>query len=192
MKTLFLSTQKRTEYILQTNKKKFFQTAFYKNQRTNRNILMDQGKPEGGQWTYDSDNRKKYPKDKVPPSIVNALKSEYHLEAEQYVQKNFAHHYGKTTDFVTYPIDFSSAESWLEQFFEFRFHEFGVYEDAIVREEHFLNHSLLSPLINVGLLNPRYVIEKAIDFAKNNHVPLNSTEGFVRQILGGVNLLGSL
>ena len=181
---LFINTKKELSSFFKPTKKKFFQTAFYKNQRTNRNILMDQGKPEGGQWTYDSDNRKKYPKDKVPPSIVNALKSEYHLEAVQYVQKNFAHHYGKITDFVTYPIDFSSAESWLEQFFEFRFHEFGVYEDAIVREEHFLNHSLLSPLINVGLLNPRYVIEKAIDFAKNNHVPLNSTEGFVRQILG--------
>ena len=62
--------------------------------------------------------------------------------------------------------------------------EFGVYEDAIVKEEHILNHSLLSPLINIGLLNPSEVIENAIDYAKSNDVPINSTEGFVRQILG--------
>ena len=72
----------------------------------------------------------------------------------------------------------------MQQFFEYRFHEFGVYEDAIVKEEHFLNHSLLSPLINVGLLNPSDVIDKAIAYAKENDVPINSTEGFVRQILG--------
>ena len=65
-----------------------------------------------------------------------------------------------------------------------RFHEFGIYEDSIVKEENFLNHSLLSPLINVGLLNPMEVIQKAIDFSENNGIPINSTEGFVRQILG--------
>jgi deoxyribodipyrimidine photolyase-related protein len=145
---------------------------------------LENGKPEGGKWTYDSDNRKKYPKDKIPPSIQFPQKSSYHQEAESYVSKNFSHHYGELNKFVVYPIDYASAEAWLEQFFEFRFHEFGVYEDAIVREEHFLNHSLLSPLINVGLLAPRYVIDRAIVFAKEHNVPLNSTEGFVRQILG--------
>ena len=113
---------------------------------------MDQGKPEGGQWTYDSDNRKKYPKDKVPPSIVNALKSEYHLEAEQYVQKNFAHHYGKITDFVTYPIDFSSrvmAEG------KCRFHfPFGFMKT--INEEHFLVN-IITP---IKTTKSRYVLKR--------------------------------
>lgn len=181
---LFINTKDELSSFFKPTKKKFFQTSFYKNQRTDRNILLDNGKPEGGKWTYDSDNRKKYPKGKTPPSIQFPQKSKYHQEAEIYVKENFHHHYGELNEFIVYPIDYASSEAWLEQFFEFRFHEFGVYEDSIVQEEHFLNHSLLSPLINVGLLSPQYVINRAIAFTKEHNVPLNSTEGFVRQILG--------
>ncbi|WP_347879106.1 cryptochrome/photolyase family protein [Winogradskyella pelagia] len=181
---LFINSKKELSSFFKPNKKKFFQTSFYKKERKNRDILMISGEPEGGKLTYDSDNRKKYPKGKTPPTIHFPDKSTYHQEAQDYVLHNFGDHYGELNDFVVYPIDFKSADSWLEQFFNQRFHEFGPYEDAIVKEEHFLNHSLLSPLINVGLLNPADVIEKAITYAKNNDVPLNSTEGFVRQILG--------
>lgn len=181
---LFINTKEELSSFFKPIKKKFFQTSFYKQQRKERDILMVSDEPEGGKWTYDSENRKKYPKDKTPPNIQFPDKSEYHKEAEEYVNANFSDHYGKLSEYVTYPIDFKSSEKWLEQFFEQRFHEFGPYEDAIVKEEHFLNHSILSPLINVGLLNPSDVIEKAIDYAKSNDVPLNSLEGFVRQILG--------
>lgn len=181
---LFINTKDELSGFFKATKKKFFQTSFYKNQRTDRNILMDNGKPEGGKWTYDSDNRKKYPKGKVAPTIQFPTKTEFHIEAENYVNKHFESHYGELNDFVIYPIDYKSAEDWFEQFLDFRFHEFGIYEDAIVREEHFLNHSLLSPLINVGLLDPKYVIDRSIEYAKENNVPLNSLEGFVRQILG--------
>ena len=181
---LFINTKEELSSFFKPTKKKFFQTSFYKQQRKERNILMDSGEPVGGKLTYDSDNRKKYPKGKIPPSIQFPDKTDYHKEAKHYVNDNFSTHYGELNDFIIYPIDFESAEQWLEQFFEQRFHEFGPYEDAIVKEEYFLNHSLLSPLINVGLLNPMYVIEQAINFANENDVPLNSTEGFVRQILG--------
>ena len=59
-----------------------------------------------------------------------------------------------------------------------------LYEDAIVQKEVFLNHSILSPLINVGLLNPIEVIKQTLEFAEKNDIPINSTEGFVRQIIG--------
>ena len=181
---LFINTKDELSSFFEPTKKKFFQTSFYKQQRKERDILMVNSEPEGGKLTYDSDNRKKYPKDKTPPHIHFRDKTDYHNEAEAYVNSNFSDHYGELDDFVIYPIDFKSSEEWLNQFFEQRFHEFGPYEDAIVKEEHFLNHSILSPLINVGLLNPMDVIEKAIDYAKSNDVPLNSLEGFVRQILG--------
>lgn len=181
---LFINTKDDLSSFFKPNKKKFFQTSFYKDQRKDRNILMVSGEPEGGKLTFDSENRKKYPKDKTPPNIQFPNKSEFHREAEKYVEEYFNNHYGELNDFINYPIDFKSAEQWLQQFFEYRFHEFGVYEDAIVKEEHFLNHSLLSPQINVGLLHPLEVIEKAIDYAKSNGIPINSTEGFVRQILG--------
>ncbi|MEM1003007.1 MAG: cryptochrome/photolyase family protein, partial [Bacteroidota bacterium] len=181
---LFINTKEELQSFFKPSKKKFFQTAFYKEQRKSRHILMNDSSPEGGSWTYDSDNRKKYPKGKVPPTIQFPLWSKYHKEAKSYVLENFESNYGELNDFVTYPIDSMSAEAWLDQFFEQRFHEFGPYEDAIVKEEIFLNHSLLSPLINVGLLNPLDVITKAIEYANKNNVPINSTEGFVRQILG--------
>lgn len=181
---LFINTKEELSSFFKPSKKKFFQTSFYKQQRKDRDILMVNDQPEGGKLTYDSENRKKYPKDKTPPSIQFPDISKYHNEAISYVEKNFDAHYGELNDFINYPIDFESAEQWLQQFFEYRFHEFGAYEDAIVKEEHFLNHSLLSPLINVGLMHPMDVIDKAIDYARSNDVPINSTEGFVRQILG--------
>ena len=181
---LFINTKEEFTSFFKPSKKKFFQTSFYKNQRRDRNILMDGKNPSGGQWTFDADNRKKYPKGKTPPAIQFSKQTNYHKEAIKYVDDNFNDNYGEFNDFVVYPIDYESSEKWLTQFFEIRFHEFGFYEDAIVKEEHFLNHSLLSPLINVGLLDPLEVIEKAISFAKENEIPINSTEGFVRQILG--------
>ncbi|WP_299365519.1 cryptochrome/photolyase family protein [Winogradskyella sp.] len=181
---LFINSKDELKSFFKPSKKKFFQTAFYKQQRKDRDILMSSGEPVGGKWTYDTDNRKKYPKGKMPPSIQFPDRTNYHIEAEDYVNLNFDNHYGKLSDFTIYPIDFDASESWLQEFLEIRFHEFGIYEDAIVKEEHFLNHSLLSSLINVGLLNPSEVIEKAVDYANENDVPLNSTEGFVRQILG--------
>ncbi len=181
---LFINSKEELSSFFKPTKKKFFQTSFYKNQRMKRNILMENGKPEGGKWTFDSENRKKFPKGKLATKIQFPPKQDYHKAAEAYVNQHFSDHYGELSDFMVYPINHDSAESWLKQFFEFRFFEFGVYEDAIVKEEHFLNHSLLSPLINVGLLDPRYVIKEAIAYAKSNNIPLNSTEGFVRQILG--------
>ncbi|WP_203258137.1 cryptochrome/photolyase family protein [Hyunsoonleella ulvae] len=181
---LFINTKEELSSFFKPAKKKFFQTSYYKDERKNRNILMQGNQPEGGKWTYDSDNRKKYPKGKTPPSIQFPEKTKFHKEAEAYVRDNFSENYGQLNDVLVYPIDFKSAEAWLDQFLELRFHEFGTYEDAIVKEEHILNHSLLSPLINAGLLHPKTVINKAINYAKNYNVPINSTEGFVRQILG--------
>ena len=83
-----------------------------------------------------------------------------------------------------YPITHQEAAEWLEQFLLFRFHEFGAYEDAIVREHSILHHSVLSPMINVGLILPGKVLEKSLEYAEKEDIPINSTEGFIRQIMG--------
>ncbi len=181
---LFINTKKELMSFFKPTKKKFYQTSFYKDQRKSRNILMQSGGPQGGKWTYDTDNRKKYPKDKIPPSIQFPEMTGYYKEALDYTRANFNDNYGTLTSYPLYPVDFKSAKKWFEQFLDFRFHEFGSYEDAIVSNQSILNHSVLSPLINVGLLNPLEVLKKAINYAINNDVPINSTEGFVRQILG--------
>ena len=181
---LFINTNDDLSTFFKPSKKKFFQTSFYKSERKERDILMEGDNPKGGNWTFDKENRKKYPKDKTPPTIHFPDVTEESKEAKEYVNKNFNDNYGELNDFIQYPINFEQADEWLNQFLELRFYDFGAYEDAIVKEEHFLNHSLLSPLINVGLLNPLEVINKSIKFADENSIPINSTEGFVRQILG--------
>lgn len=180
---LFINTKEDLKDYFE-GKKTYHQTDFYKQQRITRNILMKAEKPLGGKWTYDTENRKKYPKNKKAPSLHFPKNNEYYEEAKRYTEKYFAKNYGTLTAEQLYPITFEESEQWLEQFLEMRFHEFGVYEDSIVEKEHFLHHSVLSPLMNIGLLTAENVLERAISFAKENDIPVNSLEGFVRQILG--------
>jgi len=181
---LFINTKEELSSFFKETKKKFYQTTFYKEQRVKRNILIENGNPTGGKWTFDTENRKKYPKKKIPPVIQFPDSNEFYEEAKEYVETEFKDNIGELSLSPIYPTTFKDSEAWLEQFFEHRFHEFGVYEDAIVKDEIFLNHSVLSPLINVGLLSPEKVINEAIDFSEKNGIPINSLEGFVRQILG--------
>ena len=180
---LFINTKEDLKDYFE-GKKSYHQTDFYKQQRITRNILMKAGKPLGGKWTYDTENRKQYPKNKQAPAIHFPKNNKFYEEAKDYTEKHFAKNYGTLTDEQLYPTTFKEAKQWLEQFLENRFLEFGVYEDSIVEKEYFLHHSVLSPLMNVGLLTPEYVLEKAIAFAEENDIPVNSLEGFVRQILG--------
>ena len=181
---LFMNTKEELDKFFKPGKKKFFQTSFYKEQRLSRNILIDkEGKPKGGKWSYDADNRKKYPKTKTPPKIFFPEASSAWIEAKAYIEKHFKNNPG-ATDKIIYPSNHKEAEAWLDQFLEYRFKEFGPYEDAIVANQTLLNHSLLSPLINVGLLKPDFVIKKALAFADKNNTPINSLEGFIRQIIG--------
>jgi len=181
----FLNTKDDLSSFFREEKKSFFQTTFYKQQRKRLKILLDaEEKPIGGKWTYDTENRKKYPKGKIPPNIYFPNETEYWKEAIKYTEKHFGHNPGMITSDPIYPIDHQQAEEWFEQFLDYRFHEFGIYEDAIVKQQSFLNHSLLSPLLNTGLLLPQQVIKKSLLYAKNNHIPINSTEGFIRQLIG--------
>ncbi|MEM1120880.1 MAG: cryptochrome/photolyase family protein, partial [Bacteroidota bacterium] len=166
-------------------KKKFFQTSFYKNQRQSREILLDgAGDYLGGKLSFDAENRQKYPKKKTPPPIHYPEKNVYYEEAVTYVKAHFSNHYGTVTDDPLYPTDFAQTETWLDQFLEQRFAEFGPYEDAIVAEYGILNHSVLTPMLNVGLITPKVIIDRAVHYAAANDIPINSTEGFVRQVMG--------
>ncbi len=183
--TSYINRNEELKTFFRTDKKKFFQTSFYIAQRKKLKILLDDnGEALGGKWSYDAENRKKYPRKKLAPSITFPDKNKFHEEATTYVEKHFNENYGELSENPIYPIDFNEAEKWLDQFLINRFHEFGTYEDAIVSSELILNHSVFSPLINVGLLHPLKVVKKAIDYAVENQIPINSTEGFVRQIIG--------
>jgi deoxyribodipyrimidine photolyase-related protein len=181
----FINSSDEYSDFFKPTKKKFFQTTFYIEQRKKLNILLeDNGSPIGGKWSFDTENRKKYPKDKEPPKIHHFDSNPYYDEAVKYVNKNFGNNPGELSDVPLYPINFSQSKQWLKNFLEQRFYDFGVYEDAIVDSEHFLNHSVLTPMLNVGLLTPLQIIDSVLEYAKQNDIPLNSLEGFIRQIIG--------
>lgn len=166
-------------------KKKYFQTDFYQRQRKRLNILLEKnGSPQGGKWSFDTENREKYPKKKQPPKVSFPSDNEYLQEARKYVEKNFPGNYGEVNNSFNYPVSFKEAGAWFRQFLEQRMEEFGLYEDAIVTNEIILHHSLLSPLINTGLLLPEQVVRETLAYAKKNNIPMNSLEGFIRQIIG--------
>lgn len=182
---LFINSKEDLKRFFKAEKKSFFQTSFYKQQRIKRNLLIDQNQqPFGGKWTFDAENRKKYPKGMTPPSIHFPEKDAHWEQALLYVETQYPDNPGELPTSPRYPYRHSDTQVWLDQFFQFRFQDFGTYEDAIVDREPFLHHSLLSPLINVGLLDPMDVVDKAVLYATKNQVPLNSLEGFVRQIVG--------
>ncbi len=182
---LFLNNDDDLKSFFKSGKKKFFQTKFYISERKKRGILLEKGQnPQGGKWSYDSDNREKYPKDKTPPKVSFPDADKYFKEATTYVEKHFDDHLGELTEKPLYPTSYEAAEEWLDQFLKVRFKEFGPYEDAIVPKESILNHSVLTPMLNVGLLTPQQILDASLKYAQKHDIPLNSTEGFVRQIIG--------
>jgi deoxyribodipyrimidine photolyase-related protein len=167
-------------------RKSYKQTDFYIDRRKHHKILLDEsGKALGGQWTYDVDNRQKFPKGRLAPAVHLPELNEYVKEAQVYVSQHFADNYGSIDrPFATgfYPTTYTEADAWLTDFLTVRFADFGAYEDALVLEETILHHSVLSPLLNIGLLSPQQIIDRALELIEA--VPLNSLEGFVRQIMG--------
>ncbi|MBD3197863.1 MAG: cryptochrome/photolyase family protein [Candidatus Lokiarchaeota archaeon] len=166
-----------------SEKDNYLQTSFYIHQRKTLNILIDKKKPIGGKWSFDSQNRKKIPKDLSLPRIPSTKKNSYVKEAIEYIESTFPDNYGSIEDF-SYPVTYKDALKWFEIFLKERFVNFGPYEDALIRGNSLLFHSLLSPLLNTGLLNPELVIKETLNYAELNQIPLNSLEGFIRQIIG--------
>ncbi len=164
--------------------KSFHMADFYALQRKKFRILMDGSKPVGGKWSFDADNRKRYPAKATPPPVRYPDADAYFREAVSYTHTHFSENPGMLSEGPLYPTNFEEADRWLDDFLENRFHGFGPYEDSIVANESILHHSVLSPLLNAGLLEPGHVLERILAFAEQHDVPLNSTEGLVRQLLG--------
>jgi deoxyribodipyrimidine photolyase-related protein len=182
---LFLNTMSEQEAFFSDSKKKFHQTSFYIDQRKKFKLLLDHdGKPRGGSWSYDMENRKKYPSAAESPAIQYPDTNKYFAEAREYTLQHFCDHYGSLGKTPLYPIDHASARAWFRQFLEVRFSGFGPYEDAILENQSILHHSVLSPLLNVGLIGISDVLHETVQYASQHDIRLNSLEGFVRQLIG--------
>jgi deoxyribodipyrimidine photolyase-related protein len=165
-------------------KKKYFFTAFYIDERKRHEIMLDAaGEPLGGKWTFDGENRNKMPKGVKIPQVPTIKPSSYIDEAIAYTEKNFKSNYGNLNQWH-YPIDRENALLWLNDFLEKRFQNYGVYQDAIVPGEGTLFHSILTPMLNIGMISSKDILDASIQYALKNNIPINSLEGFVRQVLG--------
>jgi deoxyribodipyrimidine photolyase-related protein len=180
---MFLCSRQEFASFLQ-GKKKPQMAGFYKLQRTRLNLLMEaDGSPVGGRWSFDEDNRKKLPKDVQPPPLLLADVHPVVEEVQQLVQQQFAHHPGSVQDFW-WPVTRQGAMAWFEDFLQQRLAQFGPFEDAISQRSRTVFHSALSPLMNLGLITPLEIVQRTVAFAEQNNVPMQSLEGFVRQVIG--------
>lgn len=159
---------------------------FYRAQRRKQNVLIDDdGKPVGGRWNFDRDNRESFGSDGPPdlPPRKTFRKDVTTREVLELVEARFADHPGRL-DHFTLPVTRRQARSLLKHFVRHVLPGFGRWEDAMWAGEPFLYHSRLSAPLNLKLLNPRECVTAAVDAFHTGHAPLNSVEGFVRQVLG--------
>lgn len=179
---MFLTSREAFKKYLDSHRRPFMKT-FYESQRKRLNILMKNGQPVGGAWSFDTENRLALPKDKKTPSLPAVKLSKLTEEVMRLVDNEFADHPGKVQDFWL-PVDRKGAQVWLKSFLEERLVEFGPYEDAIPASSDFLYHSVLTPFLNCGLLTPEEVVGQTLDYGIKVKVPLASLEGFLRQVIG--------
>ncbi len=167
-----------------SGKKQLRMEYFYREMRKAYHILIEaDGTPSGGQWNYDKDNRKPPAKGMVSPPRISHPKSAILNEVLALVGDRFSDHFGTLEPFH-FAVTRAQALVELDDFIARILPRFGDYQDAMVKGEAFLNHSLLSSYLNAGLLLPLEICRKAEAAYRNNHVPLNAAEGFIRQILG--------
>jgi deoxyribodipyrimidine photolyase-related protein len=158
---------------------------FYREMRLRYDVLMEKGKPQGGSWNFDQENRKSFaaagpPKHAAPrafpPSAIT-------LAVIEMVNQRFATHPGDLTAF-DWPVTNEAAEHALADFIKHRLTAFGDWQDAMWTAEPWLFHSRISAAMNLKLLNPRRAIAAAETAWRSGAAPLAAVEGFIRQILG--------
>ena len=156
---------------------------FYREMRKQHNILMDGDDPEGGEWNYDSENRKP-PKDGLDvPAHYSAQIDEITQDCIDLVAEHFGDHFGDLEPFY-FAVTRDQALYALNKFIDERLNCFGPYQDAMIEGEPWMYHAHLSFYINCGLLNPLECVQKAEQAYRDGNAQLNSVEGFIRQILG--------
>ena len=180
----FISTREEFEGLFE-GKKTFLMETFYRALRRRTGILMDMGQPAGGKWNYDAQNRKKLPKNHLPPApFVPSTDVSAELKDALAAQlptigklENPKHFYWPTTPTQAWEI----FDHWLQ----YGLPSFGDYQDALTTKSWSLYHSRISFALNTKMIQPLDVCQRVeAHYRANPEVPLNAVEGFIRQILG--------
>jgi deoxyribodipyrimidine photolyase-related protein len=156
---------------------------FYRDMRRKTRLLMAGTEPEGGKWNFDADNRKPAANDLFMPDVSRFKADKITAEVLELVAKRFANHIGTLEPFW-FAVTRKDALKALDNFIAHALPKFGDFQDAMLRDQPFLYHSILSPYLNIGLLDPLEICRKC-EFAYHaGAAPLNAVEGFIRQIIG--------
>ena len=156
---------------------------FYREMRRKTGLLMDGDKPVGGDWNYDKENRESPDHDMDPPERAKFEPDAITREVIDLVEEQFGDHFGSLERFE-WPVTRDEAEEAADRFFAERLEKFGPYQDAMVHGQDDLYHSMLSASINLGLLDPLELCRRAEQAYHDGKAPLNSVEGFIRQLIG--------
>ena len=156
---------------------------FYRRIRVKTGLLMDGKKPAGGRWNFDKDNRKPARGDLLMPRPLRFPPDATTQEVISLAERRFGDHPGSLDGF-DYAVTAADAERQAASFLSNALPRFGDYEDAMLTGERFLWHSVLSPYINSGLLDPTALCRRVEAEYRAGRAPINSVEGYVRQIIG--------
>jgi deoxyribodipyrimidine photolyase-related protein len=156
---------------------------FYRDMRRKSGLLMNGDKPEGGQWNFDAENRKPAKRDLTMPGPLHFEPDQITREVIEMVEERFPNNIGQTQKFG-FAVSHADALKQQQHFLDYALVSFGDYQDAMLTDEPFLWHSILSPYINSGLLNPLDLCRQVEQRYQKGKVPLNAAEGFIRQIIG--------
>jgi deoxyribodipyrimidine photolyase-related protein len=157
---------------------------FYRDMRRRTGLLMTpEGKPEGDRWNFDQENRQTPPRGVNYPAPLRFAPDETTREVLALVGKRFAKHFGDLEPFGL-PVTRADALKSLDHFIATALPDFGRYQDAMVAGQDYLFHSSLSLCLNLGLLDPLEVCRAAEEAYRRGDAPINSVEGFIRQIIG--------
>lgn len=165
------------------DRKQYRMEFFYRELRKKTGVLMEANQPMGGKWNYDAENRKPFGKNPDIPSRSELLPDTITKEVIALVETTFADHFGLIDNF-SFAVTREGALQVLSEFIETRLLDFGQYQDAMLQGNPWLFHSHIGLYLNTGLLMPHEVIQAAEEAYLNGKVPINSAEGFIRQILG--------
>jgi len=166
-------------------RKSFVMEHFYRVMRRDMDVLVEGGKPVGGRWNLDADNRKSFGRDGPgalpghvvfePDAITRAVFEDLETHAPDLPG---------SLDAFDWPVTPAQAREALDDFIEHRLPSFGDVQDAMWTGEPWLYHARLAPALNLKLLDPRDAVDAAVDAYERGHAPLNAVEGFVRQVIG--------
>jgi deoxyribodipyrimidine photolyase-related protein len=157
---------------------------FYRGMRRETGLLLDEtGAPCGGKWNFDAENRKRASPDLFLPAPLRFEPDDETQAVIELVRHRFNDHFGELEPFW-FPVRRADAERAAKHFLAEALPHFGDFQDAMLQSERFLYHSLLSPLLNIGLLDPLRLCRAAEGEYRAGRAPLNAVEGFIRQIIG--------